>query len=545
MAVNVGSNIEATDFTDAKDRVLAVLGNGTGQSGYGQIVASAEDYDISVNDELVSHTEWNALIDDVNKCYQHQAAAPGLNISFGTGDVIGANASGTDIRTYFTVSSVDIIYPGENVSGLNLTLSDPENPSGTTATLNPSTNPQGQVTAVQVTNSGSGYTNTPTLTITGDYTQEPVFRVNLIFDESVIENPNNFKGITDVLSNITTIEGDANNIAGGQFVLTDTRAFAASTRFSPWGGDGDIDDTIICELEAQFYGGYDVTLADGTRGTASPQDHRRHFFNAGGEMHISFVGDDFTDKDANWNSMFNSAGVVRFKRNSTDTTGDGRARDGATNVNFVPEGGPITGVSIVNGGSGLDTTGPGAPLIATGGSGTGANFTFTTSGGQVTNVNLTNGGSGYRVGDQLFVDESNPDPVGGEDPPEPAVLRVDSINESGADDGGIESALGNFQLTSTYTLIYRKYGSDAYSQNFIDIEARRGSGFNGVGDPYEFVSFRIVFNDFAEGNPNFDERVLASGGTQTAGMDLKRPNDSAAVLIPPPLDSVPTEFQNT
>ena len=54
MVAITGQLIPATEFNNAKNRVLAILGNGSGQQGYGQIVASAEDYAISTNDELIS-----------------------------------------------------------------------------------------------------------------------------------------------------------------------------------------------------------------------------------------------------------------------------------------------------------------------------------------------------------------------------------------------------------------------------------------------------------------------------------------------------------
>ena len=534
MAVTPGGLIEDNDFNDAKDRVLAVLGNGSGQSGYGQIVSSAEDYAISSNDELISHNEWNSLIADINKGYQHQSGASGLNISFATGDVIGANASGSDVRTYFKISSIDVLYPGENIASLDITVSAPEKTGGTTALLNANIDGNGRVISVSVNTTGSGYLTIPTLTLTGDYDALPELRVNLELDESVILNNNAFKGISDVLSGVTTIESNAETIAGGQFDVTTGRQFNASTRFSPWGGDGDPDDVIFSELDVRFKGGYAVTGTNGSRTTASHTDHRRHFFNSGGEIHLSFASSDFTTKDANWNSMFTSIGTVKFQKNKTIVTGDGAARDGNTNVDIDPPGGSIITVEIVDGGARLDLNN----LSVVGGQlGSGATFTFSGSGGVLTGMTVVNGGDNYFVDDQLFIDSPG-DTVN-------AVARVSSINPT-AGPGTIESPLGNFQLSTSYQIIFRKYGSNAYSQNYVEIQAKRVLGVDpDTLEDYDAVRFKVFFFDDAEGNPDFDERVLATGGSQTAGIDLKRANDSDAVSIPEPEPVVPTEFQET
>ena len=42
MAVSVGDLVDNTDYTGLVDRVNAVLGNGSGQIGYGQVVNSAK-----------------------------------------------------------------------------------------------------------------------------------------------------------------------------------------------------------------------------------------------------------------------------------------------------------------------------------------------------------------------------------------------------------------------------------------------------------------------------------------------------------------------
>ena len=358
MAVVTGTSISASDYTDAMNRVLAVLGNGTGQAGYGQVVPSRENYAISANDEQVGIVEWNSLITDINKCSQHQSNVNQANFSLVSGRIIGADA---------------------DAAGVTRQETD---------------------------------------------------------DTFVLSSPNAGKGINDILDDITNITTNAELIASGQFTLTTDRAFLESQRNSPWGGDGDPDDLIYCDLDVVFEGGYSTTDATGSI-SATGTDHRRHFFNAGGEIRLSFTSTNLSTKDANWATLLSGAGTVIFGKNSTTSTGTGLARDGLTDV----------------------------------------------------------------------------------------------------DGGGIDSSFGNFQLTTSFQTIFRKFGSDVYAANFVQVQVRR------VGT--DTIRFRVQFYDNAEGNPNFDERVLlTSGSLMRAGIDLKRPSGTY-VNIPEPASLVVTEFNNT
>lgn len=343
MAVSSGNNVQATDYTDALDRVVAVLGNGSGQSGYGQVVASVESYkDVSTNDELIDHDHLNKLATDINTAASHQNNTTPVVTDWATGDIIGADAS------------------GETASNLN--------------------------------------------------------QANY--------------GFNDVLSAITTIESNAELAAG--FTIEADRSLIDSTRVTAWGGDGDPDDNINAEFDVTFDGDYATTDANGAH-TATGADHRRHFFNAGGDIRITFFGNSNTLKDQNWNAMFNNLTVI-FGKNKT-TANSGSARDGLTDVNG----------------------------------------------------------------------------------------------------GGVDSAVGNFQLTTSYTIIFRKFGSAVYASNYIQISAKRVN--------QDVIRFKVDFNDFAEGNPNFDERVLVSGGDMGAGLHLRRPTGD--VTVQDPVGTCPTEFQDT
>lgn len=342
--VSTGNLVQATDYTDALDRILVLLGDGTGQDGYGQIVPSYEAYkDVSVNDELIDHDHLETLKTDINTCRQHQASTDAYTSTFSTGDIIGADAS------------------GPSASNLN----------------------------------------------------------------------DNAKGFNDLLAAITVVENNADSI--DDFTIGTARSLAVSTRTSPWGGDGDPDDNIWCELDLLFEGGYATTNAAG-RTSATGADHRRHFFNAGGDLRLTFTSGANTSKDQNWAAMFNNVTVI-FGKNAT-TANTGAAADGSTDVNG---------------------------------------------------------------------------------------------------DGAINAAVGNFQLTTGYKEIFRKYGSGVYDENYYRVRAKRVNN--------DTIRFRIDFNDINEGQPNFDERVLVSGGSQSAGVHAKQPTGDY-VSIPLPSGSEFAAFQD-
>lgn len=438
MAIVTGDNIASTHYTDALSRVVSVLGNGAGQSGYGQVLNTPSAYfNVSANDELITADHWNKITSDINTIRSHQTGSSPLNFSVNNTRVIGDNESFTAVIPQHSVAVVQVLDPGVGVSQVNIAMSPPTGPNGINTQTQVNINGAGQVTSVTVVNGGAGFETTPTYTLSGTWQQAPVFRILLGAPYSTVgTGQDNNDGILDIYTQLSAAEANESTIAAGQFTLTSDRSFTSSTRFSPWGGDGDPDDTIYCELDVIFDGGYNVTSASGTTVTATGEDHRRHFFNTGGEIRLSFTSTDNNVKDANWNSMFNAIGFVVFGKNSTTVTGSGLARDGATDVDG---------------------------------------------------------------------------------------------------NGTIDSAIGNFQLTTGYQTIFRKFGSSVYSANYVEVQVKR------VGT--NVIRFIIYFNDFAEGNPNFDERVLIDGGVQVAGIDLKRATGNCAV--PEPTPSVQTEFQLT
>ena len=364
MTVSIGSIAQDTDYNGLVSRVRAVLGNGSGQTGYGQLISNLSTVaDSSVQN--IAHTEWNNLTTNINRCSRHQQNTDQSIGTLATGRIIGANESGTSVTR---VDTAGVITWTHNVSDTTM-------------------------------------------------------------------------GVNDFFNGVGNIENNANLVHPTQYTLTTTRAFALTTRSATWGGAGQLQG-INCVFEIAFQGGYQVS--DSTTGatvTATGEEHRRHFFNTGGEIRISGANTGSgTLKGSDWALMLQNMGAVVLGKNSTTVTGTGRARDGATDVNL---------------------------------------------------------------------------------------------------DGVVDSALGNFQLTTSYQLIFQRNGGGAstnYAENTITIYARR----NITGDVITLL-IDLIDNDVGDQtgtSPPVDEQV---DGTLQIGLDLKRATGSY-VSIPTPVAVVADEL---
>lgn len=363
--VSVGGLVEDTDYTGLVSRVAAVLGNGSGQSGYGQRVTSAENYIGISTSNTIGVTEWNSLRTDINKCSQHQSNGDAASSSMVSTHIIGADASGPSVT---------------RISG----------------------------------------------------------------DTFSIDTPTSTRGVNDWITAVSTIETNVNSITSDNYSITFGRSFVDSSRTTPWGGAGQLQ-TIYAEIALTFDGGYTVTNTDGSTSTASGSDHRRHYFNAGGDIRLSMYLAGSTPKDTDWTTMLGNADYIIFGKNSTTCSGTGRARDGSTDVD---------------------------------------------------------------------------------------------------NNGSIESAVGNYQLNTSYQLIFQKNGTDVhYAENYVSIYAKR----NSAGDT---ITFKWEFTDLDTGDqtgtgPPVDEPVLqVAGSSMGCGIDLKRPSGSY-VSVPEPSPDIVTELRLT
>jgi hypothetical protein len=95
---------------------------------------------------------------------------------------------------------------------------------------------------------------------------------------------------------------------------------ASSVRSAPWGTAGPIRH----EFTVTFAGGYQTTNTSGNNILSTGTDHRRHFFNAGGEIRFSASatggsGVKFND----WVTMLSNMGMVKFNYTTATATGSG------------------------------------------------------------------------------------------------------------------------------------------------------------------------------------------------------------------------------
>ena len=93
MAVNDGDVVTAAQYNGLQSRVQQVLGNGSGNFGYGNAVSSSQ----VITGDTVSSTQMDNLRTDMGKSWTHQTGdnIPLANIA--SGNVIGADDSGTGI----------------------------------------------------------------------------------------------------------------------------------------------------------------------------------------------------------------------------------------------------------------------------------------------------------------------------------------------------------------------------------------------------------------------------------------------------------------
>ena len=91
----VGDLITAARYNNAQGRVSAILGNGSGNEGYGQTVTSQQ---VSSN-VVIDSTHVNAMFTDLNKIFVHQTGGvPNSIAEVEVGDAVAEDTSGGDTK---------------------------------------------------------------------------------------------------------------------------------------------------------------------------------------------------------------------------------------------------------------------------------------------------------------------------------------------------------------------------------------------------------------------------------------------------------------
>ena len=94
----VGDLITAARYNNAQGRVSAILGNGSGDEGYGQTVTSQQ---VSSN-VVINATHVNAMFTDLNKIFVHQTGGvPNSIAEVEVGDSVAEDTSGGDTKEGF------------------------------------------------------------------------------------------------------------------------------------------------------------------------------------------------------------------------------------------------------------------------------------------------------------------------------------------------------------------------------------------------------------------------------------------------------------
>ena len=88
-----GDTITAAQYNDLQSRVSNIMSTGSGQSGYGQTLSSAQ---VSTGN-TVTATHMDNLRVDINKAHNHQSGTSSGIGNIAVGQIIGADASGTSV----------------------------------------------------------------------------------------------------------------------------------------------------------------------------------------------------------------------------------------------------------------------------------------------------------------------------------------------------------------------------------------------------------------------------------------------------------------
>lgn len=284
----VGNIIPASDYNNIQTKIDGVMGAGSGQSGYGQTLSSAQVTSTSV----ITASGWAALRSDLLKARQHQT---GVDQSTNLIDVTGATTatftgyiSGTTLTVVsLTSGSIQKSMAIYGTSGQILPGTVIQSGSGTSWTLAV----QGSATSQTVGSAGSPITITAYLVVTDLFLTE-----------------------YDNFANACVAGKLA--VAANQLSTADT--FSTNTRTTPWNG----------------------TLTNTVTITFTSAAQARYYFNAGGDFRItanrsggSVPPAAAAAKNATWDQMIstnlvdfpNAVGIVSMNYSTTSRTGSGTA----------------------------------------------------------------------------------------------------------------------------------------------------------------------------------------------------------------------------
>lgn len=345
---SIGKKILASDFNDIQTLVQNILGVGSGQYGYGQLVASTQ---VRAGDPFRLQ-DWVNLRTDLLKIGAHQTGSP----TEGTLLIIPGNLDPRNINSFISMSGTGPFLvtfgftatPGNvipsvgapykiqgcaNTSYNGVYLSTASTPStitlsynndpGTYSTLKPvkiSSVLTDAVRAQYLSYAQNAYINAynPTVTITGTTNATTTMssaNASILMVGAIIVGPGISANttITSVLpgTSLTLSNAAGTSITGGTFTVTlltgvkvvasnqlSTEPITTVTRTTPWNGNIQATSTI----------------------TFPTRDAARAFFNSGSAFEFSptltgSFGSGSVLKDQTWQTMFSQINKIAFRAN--------------------------------------------------------------------------------------------------------------------------------------------------------------------------------------------------------------------------------------
>jgi len=150
-------------------------------------------------------------------------------------------------------------------------------------------------------------------------------------DNFSIVNPANNKGINDFSGLLESVEVDPETVFATNLAVESkiTPATAGASYTSSW-------QSLSAIVLVTFTGGYNCKNNAGAAVAATNNDHRRHFFNTGGEIRFSsaMINGSGT-KSADWTTMLTNAGTITLKNSSTTTSGSATIGTGFGNEDLT------------------------------------------------------------------------------------------------------------------------------------------------------------------------------------------------------------------
>jgi len=154
MAVTDGDTVTAAQYNGLQSRINTIMGTGSGTDGYGQALASAQ---VSAGDTITA-AQFDNLRTDLNKANNHQSGTNAAIGNIAVGQIIGADASGTDLASLnVTTEGFNDYDAAVSTIETNKLLIDAGNSSAEAATNSSRTTPWG---------GGGGGTVNHTFTVT-------------------------------------------------------------------------------------------------------------------------------------------------------------------------------------------------------------------------------------------------------------------------------------------------------------------------------------------------------------------------------------------